>query len=391
MVAIFFLCCGLIALVSLSSAYMTVLWRKLTRSAFSSQTYPPLTILKPLKGADDGLRENLLAILQQDHPGYEVIFASADPEDPGLQVAKELAAFAKNCSVQYLTGDWGSGLNPKVRLLRRMVQAASHEWILISDSNVRPERNYLASMQIVQQRTGAELVHSLLSAAPGRTIGARLEELHLNSWVAASICLSQGLGHPCVIGKSMLMRRSTLQLAGGLASVQDILAEDYILGSRIRKLGHQVALCADPLTVTTGQCSLQHFLNRHVRWGQMRRRISPFFFLAELIANPTPFFLTALLLGSQDIQCLAASGLAVKWLADIGVYLFLGREPQVETLLLIPLKDLLVPLMWATSALRQTVNWRGNKMLIGPGSQLLPLRPSESESLDGVFSHSPTA
>lgn len=368
---LFFL--SLASLTILWTAYASVLLRLARPSRRDGEALFPVSVLKPLKGVDEGLVENLRAIAAQNHPDFEIIFGTEDPDDPALDVARAVASEFPERSIRVVSGSGGPGLNPKVRLLRHLIQFARHEWILISDSNVRPDSDYLRAMQERQLETGADLVHSILSGVDGRSFGGRLEELQLNGWVAASICMIDLFRRPCVIGKSMLLRRAALANVGGFEDVSDILAEDYVLGHKLNRAGSVVALSSHPLPVVTGKASLEHFFNRHVRWGQMRRRISPFFFCAELSANPTPFLLLLAWVGGGPLREFAVLAQLLKWTMDAFVYLRLARKPQGLTLALMPLKDLMVLVMWFVSALRKTVIWRGHRMLVGPGSRLMPL------------------
>lgn len=370
------------SLFALWLAYGAILLRFLWRPRIDDQQLFGVSVLKPLKGVDEGLYENLCAIAQQNHPRFEIIFGCEDPQDPALTVARRVAREFPQVPIRVVTGGVSRGLNPKVRLLTQLEREATFPWILISDSNVRPDAGYLRALQARQAETNADLVHSVLSGVAGRSIGGRLEELQLNGWVAASICLSDRLGHPCVIGKSMLLRREALAAVGGFESVRDILAEDYVTGARLSRAGRVVALSNHRLPVITGSSTVSHFFNRHVRWGQMRRTISPVFFFLELSANPTPFLLFLALSSDERLRALALLGQAAKWGLDAVVYLCLSLEPSGRTLALMPLKDFLVPVMWAISALKRAVHWRGHRMLVGPGSLLLPLEtehPRETE------------
>ncbi len=366
-----FLYLGLLSSVVLALGYVAVFWqlgRKPARGPVQA-----LSVLKPLKGVDEGLLDNLRAIATQTHPNYEVIFGAEDPNDPALDVARRVQAEFGDRTIRVIPGAFSTGLNPKVRVLRHLISFSQHEWIVISDSNVRPHPDYLVSLCDKQRESRADLVHSLLAGADGTSLGGRLEELQLNGWVSASISLSDAFGHSCVIGKSMMMNKRVLASVGGLAGVSDILAEDYILGAKLQKAGNRVAISPHLLPVVTGSSSVGHFFNRHVRWGQMRRRISPGFYLAELTGNPTPFFLASMCVASSEAfrQLLAAQ--LLKWTIDAIIYLRLSPHPSVRTLSLMPLKDLLVPIMWVLGGLRRTVNWRGRKMLVGAGSRLSPV------------------
>lgn len=366
---------GLVSVGMLLLAYQSVLLRFFrVKSGNSAVALAPVSVLKPLCGIDSGLYENLRAIVEQEHPGFQVIFGAEDPFDPALDVARQLVREFPERDIQVVAGGApSSGVNPKVRILRRMIEQARHEWVLISDSNVRPRPDYLKAMQAVQVRERADLVHTVLSGTAGESLGARLEELQLNGWVAAAICFAQRFDHPCVIGKSMLMRRSFLVGEGALVRVRDILAEDYTLGAELHRSGRRVALAPYLLPVVTGTGSLKAFLNRHIRWGQMRRRIAPLSFFAELTANPTPFLLSSLFLVDGKALDVALGTQLFKWALDLVAYFSLAQRASFRTAVLIPLKDLLVLLMWAVSAVKRTVLWRGNVMWVGPGSRLEPI------------------
>ncbi len=371
---------GLMSVGVLAVAYLSVALR-LRRPKGVCKEYEPVTILKPLKGVDVGLEENLRAIFSQAYPSFEVILGAEDSFDPALSVARSVATEFPQISAKVIAGGAPSfGANPKVRILRRLIEFASHETVLISDSNVRPESDYLATMVAVKEREGADLVHTVLVGEGGESFGGRLEELQLNGWVAASICFAQASGHPCVIGKSMLMRRGHLREEGALSRMQDILAEDYSLGRELHRAHKVVALAPYRLPVVTGDMSLRAFFNRHVRWGQMRRRIAPACFLAELSANATPFLLLSMLAGDRSVFGIALGAQVGKWLLDVVFYANFARHPQLKTALLIPLKDLIVPILWVVSAVKRTVCWRGNLMWIGPESRLSPVSSPVSES-----------
>ncbi len=366
---------GTLALVSLfiACAAYACLFGKLQQRFSSPSQCPPVSVLKPLKGVDDGLYENLAALARQDYPAFEILFCAEDADDPALEIAYQVSRDFPGVPIRVLSGAVDDGLNPKVRILRRLLPVCRHEWILVSDSNVRPGPEYLRSLVACQEETGAALVHSVLGAMGERSLGARLENLQMNGWVAASIAFCDAGEHPCVIGKSMLMTRSGLRGVGGLEVVKDILAEDYVLGSLFHAQGQVVALSPYVLDVVSGARDLGVFFNRHVRWGQMRRRIAPAFYLGELLVNPLPFFAGLAVIGGPEFAALAALGMALKWSLEAIAYTRLTPQSSKASLLLLPLKDLLMPLIWAAGGLRTQVSWRGNRMRVGAGSRLYPL------------------
>lgn len=357
-------------------AYLAV-WRKvragdvhqLPRSETTS--LEGISILKPLKGADDELYENLVAFAQLDYPCYEVLFGAEDPDDPALAVARRVQRRHPERRIRVLSGAAWSGLNPKVRVLSHLAPRAEHDWILVSDSNVRPRAGYLRDLMACQRRTGASLVHSVLAGTGARSVGAVLENLHMNSWVVAAVCFADALSHPCVIGKSMLMRRSRLASLGGFGAVRDVLAEDYLIGRMFASAGDGVTLSSHVLPTLSIDRSLDSYLNRHVRWGQLRRRLSLLGFVGELLLNPTPWLVLVALLGPPPLAGVALLAIGAKIASDALLSRLLsGSALPLRHLPWILVKDLSTLLMWAVSALRTSVVWRGNRMRIGAGTRL---------------------
>jgi ceramide glucosyltransferase len=170
-----------------------------------------------------------------------------------------------------------------------------------------------------------------------------------------------------------------------------------VLGQRFAEAGHKVALSPYVLESVSVERSLGDFVERHVRWGQMRRRISPKLYALEPLLNPVPWLVAASLatgLNHQPLLGVSAAhwiallfcGIVLKCGSDGWVARRLGRRPfHASKLAWIPIKDLVISLVWAIGAVKRTVNWRGNQMRIGRGSVLQSRRPATelaSEALE---------
>jgi ceramide glucosyltransferase len=344
---------------------------------------PPISILKPLAGIDDGLFENLASFARQTYPAFEIVLGTESDDDPALVIAHRLRAQFPKVPIRIVSSAPAFGRNPKVTNLASLARFASHDLVLVSDSNVRVASDYLTTIAAELRDPRVGLVANMIAGSGDETLGALFENLHLNSFVTSAVAFCRfAARHACVIGKSMLFRRSDLEAIGGWRSVRNILAEDYVLGRRFEQRGFRVVISAYAIDTVNTRWSLRRFVNRHVRWAQMRRRIAPVAFAAELLLNPTPLLILVVLaaIDARDLDgypplalALAALfGIALKSGSDAILFERLARRPlTLIEIAWIPLKDVLLLGLWCVALVRRTVTWRGHVLFIGPKSRLV--------------------
>lgn len=184
----------------------------------------------------------------------------------------------------------------------------------------------------------------------------------------------------------MMFRRSELAKLGGFWAVRNVLAEDYVIGRSFELAGYEVALSPCLVEVMNDGWTLERFVNRHLRWAQMRRRVAPIAYLGEVLLNPVLWIalaLAALTVSTRgpDLRtgAMVIAAVLLKCAADALLWRRLsGRFPPASAIALIPLKDLLVAALWAVGAFRRKVDWRGNVLRIDAGSLLREI-PVEAE------------
>ena len=355
---------------------------------------PAISVLKPLKGVDADLHTNLKAFMLQDYPVFELIVGVEEADDPAVSVVRDLIRDYPDAPLRLLIGAGTTGMNPKVNNLANLSLRARYDHFLISDADVRPEPGYLRTLA-ADLGDGVDLVHSLLVGRGERALGAVFESLHMNSFVAATVCGADVVRHACVIGKSMLFSREHLRKIGGFRSVENVLAEDYVLGQKFQKAGLRVRLSLQALSVVNPERDLRSFINRQLRWAQMRRRMNLRAYLAEGLGNPNVWLALCLAwvglttpAGLNLTTCVASvlAMMVAKCLVDVG----LGRLLQGDFALArhfywIPLKDMLISVIWCVGLFRRKVNWRGNVRWIGAESRLF-LRSDTQQPVTGTVS-----
>ncbi len=349
----------------------TLLWVTRRRPGMPDHT-PPITILKPLKGMDDGLEENLRSFFRLDYPEFQLLFGVADFDDPAIPIVERLIAEFPGREARLVVGAPSFGLNPKVENLAAIWPHRRHQTVLISDSNVRVRPNYLRETACYLADPGVGLVSNLFTGVGEEHFGAALENLHLNGFIAGGVTSAAALGITCVVGKSMLMPVQAMEAAGGLAGVRNLLAEDQVLGVRIRKAGYSVVLSHHVIENVNHDRSSKWFLNRHSRWYKIRRRLALPTFLIEPTANLAALGVVWALVGESNLGWFGLVGLVSLGIARDAVHAIRlrGSAPKLKYLLLSPLKDLFLLPLWFDALFDRRVHWRGNTFLIGKLTRL---------------------
>lgn len=340
------------------------------------RSFPPVTILKPLKGLDDGLFDNLESFCALNYPQYELIFALQNQNDPAYKVVRKIKERYPSKDITIVVEYCDEGLNPKVNNLIPAYKRAKYDLILISDSNVRVEKDYLAAITRHMGDPSVGLVSNIIRGTRGRSLGALMENLHLNSFIVGSVCfLDKYLKMPCVVGKSMLMRKADLKAIGGFRSVKDFLAEDYIIGKRIHRLGKKVVLSSHLINNVNEYWGLKRFINRHTRWGKLRWQIGGAKYLSELAGNAVfmSFVPMVIMPISKLSLLLAATVSSLKIVHDFYIGKKIRADMNPLLYLLSPFKDLIIGFVWFVPILSNTVAWRGNRYVIGKDSVLSPM------------------
>ena len=98
---------------------------------------PAVSILKPIKGLDPDAYENLASFCRLDYPKFEIVFC-VDPDDQAvLSILNRLMENFPKCDIRVLRGSGRRATNDKVAKLARLVDDATYELVVISDSDVR--------------------------------------------------------------------------------------------------------------------------------------------------------------------------------------------------------------------------------------------------------------
>lgn len=330
---------------------------------------PPVSILKPLSGLDEGLEDNLASFYRLAYPRYEIVFSFASASDPAYPVARRVADRYPSVPTTFVFDPRDSGGNAKVDRLAAATERARHRLLMFSDGNVRVRPDFLARAvsHFADPRVG--LVSHLFRAAGAVSLASRIETLYLNGCLLPGTAAIAGvLRMPCVVGKSILVSRTALEVAGGFAGLQHYLAEDYLIGREVRRAGYRVVLSADVIDTIEVHKAARAVWNRHRRWAMMRHRLGGALYFAEAFAGALPWAVA----GSATGAWLpAALLLAVRYAFEGRVARELGRPLSVLDVLLLPVRDLGATAIFFAGLAGRSVRWRGRALVIGRDTKIV--------------------
>ena len=370
---------SLVAIVGLASlaiaaGYATVVliavvvWRlRASRPAPPSARAGPVTILKPLCGAEPGLYEHLRSFCRQDYPEFQVVFGVSDSADPALAVVERLSGEFPLLLIDVVVNPQQHGSNRKNSNLINMLARARYDILAIADSDTWVGSDYLAivTAPLLDQHVG--LVTCLYRDVPTGRIWSHLGAMYINDWYAPSVLLAWLFGHRgYASGQTLCLRRDTLQAIGGLAATASHLADDNRLGELVRALGLRIVLSPYEVQAQHDEPDLLSLTRHELRWLRTIRALRPRSFRFIFMSFSLPLAIIGMLLASVEaplsITSRALFGVALTArLALHFIQRFGSDRPLLSDLWLLPARDLLLCWVWCQSFFSSRVSWRGSE------------------------------
>src|SRR5580700_8311609 len=359
-------------LLCISSAAKFLRDKRSDKSQRSAAALPPVSILKPLKGMDPEIYESFRSHCIQDYPEYEIIFGVSDPHDPAIESVKKLQREFPDRRIQLLVCPKILGANVKVSNLAQMLAEARNDWLIVNDSDIRVESDYLrrVTAPLVDARIG--MVTCLYRGVAGATLGSHLEGLGISTDFCPSVLAAWQLegGIRFGLGSTLAFRRAELEKIGGFALFVDYLADDYELGKRIAGLGLTLKL-SDLVVETYLPCyRLREFFAHQLRWARGVRDARAGGYMGLIFTFGIMWSLLAL--AASRAALWACGALAITLVLRLAVALFVGRgvlrDHQIlKYAWLVPLRDLTAAAVWVVSLRGHTVTWRGERFRLEAG------------------------
>ena len=329
---------------------------------------PPVSILKPLKGADPEMYESLRSHCVQNYPDYEMLCGVTEATDPAVPVVEKLIREFPEARIRLVLCEKRLGANGKVSSLIQLAAAANAEFLVVNDSDIRVKPHYLRTIITELQQAGTGLVTCLYRGASGRTFPSQLESLGIATdfvpGVLTANLIENGLHFG--LGSTLAFRKSDLQEIGGFESIVDYLADDFELGHRIAQ-HKRVVLSRSVVETHLPDYDFSGFITHQLRWARTIRASRPGGYAGLLLTFTLPWAIAQLcvLRNSPGVAIFATALLARMAMAVVNSRLVL--QEKAPPLWLVPLRDFVAVGIWIAGWAGKKISWRGESFTLEQG------------------------
>ena len=324
----------------------------------TSADAPPVTVLKPLHRAEPDLAQRLAALCRQDYTGPVQIVCGAQGDlAPATAAVRAVNADFPD-AVELVAEQRRHGTNGKVSNLANMLPRARYDTIVLSDSDIVVERDYLRRVVALLAGPDVGAVTCLYYGIGGAGLWSRVSALATNAHFLPQAITALGLrlGKPCC-GATIALRRSMLDRIGGFAAFADVLADDYAIGVAVRAAGYEVKAAPFVVGHRSFEGSLREFMRHEVRIARTIRSIDPLGYAGTVLTHPLPLALLGMLSGGLTATLLMLAAVAARVTLCRCVEWRFGLPRQNYWLL--PLQDVLVFGVYVASFFGARVHWQG--------------------------------
>ncbi|HWZ45330.1 MAG TPA: bacteriohopanetetrol glucosamine biosynthesis glycosyltransferase HpnI [Candidatus Saccharimonadales bacterium] len=351
---------------------MVASWRYLSVNPSPATATPPISLLVPLCGQDEGLEENLRSFLDQDYPAFEVLFAVHRSGDPAVAVVEKLETeYAGRAQVRLIVTGESPVPNAKAHSLKHLVREARYELLVMSDSDVRVTPNFLAQLAKEFHGPSVGMITCPYRAVGGDGVWSRLEAVGMNTEFLGGVLVARMIeGMNFALGCTIAVRSNVLDRMGGFTYLQDFLAEDFVMGQRAAQLGHTVLFSSCVIEHRIGSQSMAQNLGHRLRWARSTRRSRPAGYWGQIFTYPLVWALLLWLMHGASWPLVLLTVVIRVGAAWATAWRIL-RDPVTFTQWwLLPFQDVLGFLVWIGGFLGSTIVWRERKCTVLPDGRL---------------------
>jgi ceramide glucosyltransferase len=326
---------------------------------------PPVSVLRPLAGAEDNTETNLRSLFEQSYPDFEVLMSVHEASDPAAEVAQRVMAAYPGIPARLVVAGTSEYPNAKVWSLRALLAQSRHEFIVMSDSDISLEPEALRTVVSELEQPGVALVTCPYRAAGGPGFWSRIEALGLNTDFLGGLLTARLLnGMDFAIGCTIATRRAELEAIGDLEHLQRYLAEDFMMGRLMHGGGKTVVLSNCIIEHHIGNAGFRRNWKHRLRWARSTRRSRRVGYIGEIFTRTTAI---SLVLGVVEPRAwgFALAGMAFHAAAQWATGIWVLDDPLVSRYWwLLPVEDIASFITWVMGFFGKTIQWRGRKLIL---------------------------
>jgi len=358
--------CGT-ALAAAAACYTLASWvavlrmRRKAAAASLPDRPPPVTILKPLCGAEPELYECLRSFCDQAYPSFQIVFGVRDRDDPAVDVVSRLRAEFPAADLAVAIDRRQHGNSRKVSSLINMMALARHDFLVIADSDIRVERDYLAKVVAPLLDAKVGIVTCLYRGNPRPGFWSLLGSMFIDEWFMPSVCVTAMAGSQSfAFGATIAIRRQVLARIGGFEAIASQLADDFRIGELTRGLGLRTVLSEVVVDTCVDERTLSDLLRHELRWLRTIRAVRPAGYSFSFITFGLPVAALGTLLAAGARPAVICFGTTV--LARLMLHSAVRRtNSALWHLWVLPLRDGLGLALWAWGFAARSVHWRNHR------------------------------
>jgi len=338
-----------------------------------SRESPPVTVLKPLCGDDGQLYDNLAALCRQDYPTFEILCGVRAHDDAAVMVIERLVRDFPGVELRLIVDDRTIGTNLKVSNLANLLRHAKHETLMIADADIRVGADYIAAVAGALEDRHIGMVTCLYRGVAGSQLSSTLGAMYINEWFIPAALMGtwiEELRH--AFGATIACRRDTLEAIGGFEAVADHLADDYMLGRMVHRLGLRVVLVPYLVDNVIPDTSLSALALHELRWARTFRTLRPLSYFCSLFTFGIPVSLIwlAVSLGSPLAGMAVLAHVGLRCVGRLVLARALGHDVRGRDVWLVPVRDVLSFVVALASFLGRTVRWNDAELYVHPDGRV---------------------
>ncbi len=351
--------------------------------------YPSLSVIRPIKGNDHGMEENLRAAFRHNYPAeVEILFVLDDTTEPSLPLIERAiaTAAAENHAVDariLFSGQPPLNRTGKLHAMILGLAESRHELVAFVDSDIRQDADdltILTATLLADKEAGSAFATVIAKAVPS-AVGDVGYALMLNGlYEPAALATGRRFGGalPFIMGHIMVLKRSAIRAIGGLECAEGQLVDDMYLGRRMHQLGFRNKMSPKPAAIIQQDLSVAEFMQILVRWVAFSMSGLP------LLTTKLPHLLTGIAFWTGLIVSIGAASRGHAYLSGLGLLLPLSAALTINDLHYrmsgshMPLKYwwgawilwLSAPLVYARIWMKREINWRGRPYRLDGSARL---------------------